>query len=132
MINEKALLYIIFFAFMFIMTHFSSHWIMREIFDSAGVSYEQVLRKRMEYRHLKKSSMLLTRWIKDVSENKKKTNRLFILYYLTKMPPIICLNISILGLFSDIFNNFLDNASLFNIALIIFSAVLNIIIPKKR
>ena len=130
--NEKALLYVIMFFLMMVMGRFASGWILREIYDSADLTIEDVYKKRIELRHRKHASRYLTNWIKSVSKDPKRTAKLFRVYHLATLPPIIRLGISVTGLFTHIFDRFLDFASMAVLALTVLTAFANLIFPKQK
>ena len=108
--NEKAICYIIFFAVMIFMNQWFNKWILYKAYESAGLTIKQVLDYRASLRGSNNQPRKLTAWILRVSPNPKKTRRLLNLYNLSMAPSIICLNISVMGLFSHIFDKFLDCA----------------------
>ena len=129
--NEKALLYVIFFLFMMILSRFSAGWILREIYDSAGISIESVCKKRLEFRHRKHANRYLSAWIMENSENPTRTARLFKIYHMVTMPPAIFLGLSVTGIFTHIFDKVLDLASMAVLALLIFTAFAGLF-PQNR
>ncbi len=130
--NEKAILYAIFFLFMIIMNRFLSGRLLREIYDSAGLTLEDIYKKRLELRHRKHASRYLSKWVLSVSPNPKRTGKLFKVYYLLTMPSVICLGVSVTGIFTHIFDRFLDFATMVVLALLISSAFASIFIFKEK
>ena len=108
--NEKAMGYIIFFAVMVFMNQWFNKWILYKAYKSAGLTTEQILDYRASLRGSNNQPQKLTAWVLKSSPDPRKTRRLLSLYNLSMAPSIICLGVSVMGLFSRIFDTFLDYA----------------------
>ena len=108
--NEKAICYIIFFAVMIIVNRWFNKWILLKVYESANLTWKDVLEYRATLRGSTKQPRLLTNWLLRVSPNPKKTRKLLNLYNLVMLPSVICLNFSVMGLFTHLFDTFLDYA----------------------
>lgn len=108
--NEKAVAYIIFFAAMIIVNRWFNKWILEKVYTSANLTWKDVLEYRATLRGSTKQPRLLTNWLLRVSPNPQKTRKLLILYNLVTLPSIICLSLSVMSLYSHIFDTFLDYA----------------------
>ena len=110
--NEKAVIYILYFGIMSFLTRFFNKWILLKVYQSANLTLQDVLEKRMKLKASNNAPRKLTNWILSVSPNKKETKKWFLIYNLIALPALICMNISITGLFTHIFDTFLDYASI--------------------
>lgn len=110
--NEKAVIYILYFGIMSFVTRFFNKWILLKVYQSANLTLQDVLEKRMKLKASNNAPRKLTNWILSVSPNKKETKKWFLIYNLIALPALICMNISITGLFTHIFDTFLDYASI--------------------
>ena len=108
--NEKAICYIIFFAVMIIVNRWFNKWILLKVYESANLTWKDVLEYRATLRGSTKQPRLLTNWLLRVSPNPKKTRKLLNLYNLVILPSVICLSFSVMGLFTHLFDTFLDYA----------------------
>ena len=93
-------------------TRFFNKWILLKVYQSANLTLQDVLEKRMKLKASNNAPRKLTNWILSVSPNKKETKKWFLIYNLIALPALICMNISITGLFTHIFDTFLDYASI--------------------
>lgn len=108
--NEKAAIYVIFFAAMIFVSKWFNKWILDKVYESANLTLKDVLEYRASLRGSTKQSRKLTGWILSVSPNPQKTKKLFALYHLVSAPSAICFSVSIMGLFTHFFDVFLDYA----------------------
>lgn len=106
--NEKALMYVIFFIGMIILTRLTGRWLYSRIYLSAGVKWEEVMEYLTERRGFKNKRLLP--WLISQSPDPAKTRRAALLYYLASAPAIICLAVAVTGLSTHFFDRFLDCA----------------------
>lgn len=130
--NEKAIGYIIVFAVLIFISKWFNRWILDKVYESANLTWKDVIEYRVNLRGSTHQSRKLTIWILSVSPNPTKTRKLFTFYHLVSAPSAICLILSIMGLFSHILDGFLDVAIMIVIAFTIVTILISVANSNKR
>lgn len=130
--NEKALCYIIFFAVMIIVNRWFNKWVLLKVYESANLTLKDVLEYRSTLRGATEQPRLMTLWLLRVSPNPKKTRKLLNLYFLVTLPSVVCLGFSVMGLFSHIFDAFLDYACFVVLGITVITVILGTIKSSKK
>lgn len=118
---------LVFYGFLFIISNLTNKYILEKSYNSANLSLLDVLEYRKSLRASTNQFTKLKAWVLSVSPNPQKTKRWLALYGLISAPSIICLSLSIMGLFINIFDSVLSCAWIFLIALIILTTISRIL-----
>lgn len=121
--NEKACIYIIVFALMSVLSRLFNKWVFNKILESANIKWEDIINHRKELQGLNNQPRKMTSWILNVSPNIKETRKWLNIYNLINLPSIIFLALSVMGLFSHIFDKILDIGFFIVFGILIFSTI---------
>ena len=88
-LNEKAIIYIVVFALMSVLSRLFNRWVFERILESANLKWEDVLNRRKELQGLNNQPRKMTSWILSVSPDRKETKKWFNIYNLINLPSII-------------------------------------------
>lgn len=127
--NEKALGNLIIFTGLFVLTIFSTRWMygkIRFLTDKSSVELS-AYRKKVWYNPKRFYDWLIENTVEEAAVRK-----LFIGYYLCKLPALIGLFISIIGLFTHSADSFMDMWSFVVIAFNIIVAIIGGIQGNKK
>lgn len=102
------MIYIVVFALMSILSRLFNQWAFERILESANLKWEDVLNRRKELQGLDYQTRKMTSWILSVSPDRKETRKWLNIYNLINLPSIIFLSLSVMGLFTHIFDKILD------------------------
>ena len=121
--NEKAIIYIVVFALMSVLGRLLNRWVFERILESANLKWEDVLNRRKELQGLNHQPRKMTSWILSVSPDRKETRKWFNIYNVINLPSIIFLSLSVMGLFTHIFDKVLDVGFFIVLGIVMFSTV---------
>lgn len=121
--NEKAMIYIVVFALMSVLSRLFNRWVFERILESANLKWEDVLNRRKELQGLDKQPRKMTSWILSVSPDRKETKKWFNIYNLINLPSIIFLSLSVMGLFTHLFDKILDIGFFIVLGIVMVSTV---------
>lgn len=127
--NEKALGNLIIFTGLFVLTIFSTRWMygkIRFLTDKSPMELS-AYRKKVWY-----NPKRFYDWLIENTAEEAAVRKLFIGYYLCKLPALIGLFISIIGLFTHRADSFMDMWSFVVIAFNIIVAVIGGIQGSRR
>lgn len=102
------MIYIVVFALMSILSRLFNRWAFERILESANLKWEDVLNRRKKLQGLDYQTRKMTSWILSVSPERKETRKWLNIYNLINLPSIIFLSLSVMGLFTHIFDKILD------------------------
>lgn len=102
------MIYIVVFALMSILSRLFNRWAFGRILESANLKWEDVLNRRKKLQGLDYQTRKMTSWILSVSPDRKETRKWLNIYNLINLPSIIFLSLSVMGLFTHIFDKILD------------------------
>lgn len=129
--NNKAFIYIIWFVISLPLSQMVCRWLWNAVCESAGKNPDDVLAYRGELRGSAFTHRKLYSWLLSNSDNPQKTKKMMSLYQLCTAPAAICLMFAVMGLFTSLFNKFLDIAAFAMIAFIILCGIAGIVHHKK-
>lgn len=121
--NEKAMIYLVVFALMSVLSRLFNRWAFERILESANLKWEDVLNRRKELQGLDNQPRKMTTWILSVSSNRKETRKWLNIYNLINLPSIIFLSLSVMGSFTHIFDKLLDIGFFIVLGIVMFSTV---------
>lgn len=130
--NDKAAIYIIFFAVMIFASKWFNKWILDKVYESANLTIKDVMEYRATLRGSTKQSRKLTSWILSVSPEPQKTKKYFALYHLVSAPSVICFSVSIMGLFTHLFDIFLDYACFIVLGITMITTIIGMVNGFKK
>ena len=130
--REKALILVIVFLFLIPMIWLSIRWLWELICKVAGVTKQEVRLYRIKVRHNANPHKMVIPWMLSKTENQKKLRRLLRIYQACILPNLLCLTLAIAGLFTPVFDKFLDCASIVMTALVLMLTLVGIIYRKTR
>lgn len=122
-LNEKALVYVIWFAISIPLTQVVCRWLWTAVCESAGKNPADITAHRLEMRGSSYTNRKLHSWLLSNSSNPSKTRKMMTIYQLCTAPAAVCLMFSVIGLFTHVFDKFLDVAAFVIMALIFLYAV---------
>lgn len=125
--NDKALVYIIWFAVSVPLSQLTCRWLWDAVCESAGKSVADVRAYRAELTGSEIAFKMLHSWLLSCSPNPSKTRKMLAIYQLCTMLPAFFLMFSVIGLFTHLFDKFLDIAAYAMIALNMLYAIAGII-----
>ena len=103
--REKGMGYIIAFFGLMILNQFAVMWIWPYIYDCTGKSPQEISRYRRKVRYNPKKLYI---WLTENSSDRKGTGRRLIFYYLSKLPALLGLVVSVIGLFTSLVDPVMD------------------------
>lgn len=123
---------LVFYGVLLIISNLTNKYILEKAYNSANLSLLDVLEYRKSLRGSTNQTTKLKAWILSVSTNPQKTKRWLALYGLISAPSIVCLSLSVMGLFIDIFDSVLSYAWIYLLILIIAIIFYRLIIVIKK
>lgn len=115
------MIYIVVFALISVLSRVFNIWAFERILESANLKWEDVLNRRKELQGLDNQPRKMTTWILSVSPNRKETRKRLNIYNLINLPSIIFLSLSVMGLFTHIFDKILDIGFFIVLGIVMFS-----------
>lgn len=103
--REKGMGYIIAFFGLMILNQFAVMWIWPYIYDCTGKSPQEISRYRRKVRYNPKKLYI---WLTENSSDRKGTGRRLIFYYFSKLPALLGLVVSVIGLFTSFVDPVMD------------------------
>lgn len=103
--REKGIGYIIAFFGLMILNQFAVMWIWPYIYDCTGKSPQEISRYRRKVRYNPKKLYI---WLTENSSDRKGAGRRLIFYYLSKLPALLGLVVSVIGLFTSLVDPVMD------------------------
>lgn len=128
--NDKAFVYIIWFAISVPLSQITCRWLWGAVCESVGKSVGDVKAYRAELSGSDIAFKMLHSWLLSVSPNPSKTRKMIVVYQLCTMLPAFFLMFSVIGLFTNIFDKFLDIAAYAIIALMMLYLVAGFVYHK--
>ena len=107
-------------------------WILDKVYESANLTIKDVMEYRATLRGSTKQSRKLTSWILSVSPEPQKTKKYFALYHLVSAPSAICFSVSIMGLFTHLFDIFLDYACFIVLGITMITTIIGMVNGFKK
>lgn len=129
--NDKAFVYIIWFVISIPLSQIVCRWLWNAICESAGKNPADVMAYRAELRGSSFTHRKLYSWLLSNSDHPQKTKRMINLYQLCTAPAAIFLMFAGMGLFTNVFNTFLNIAAFAMIVFIILGAIAGIVYHKN-
>ena len=106
--NEKALVYIIWYLGYVILMHFVCRWMWEEICVSAGKGPAEVMARRKEICGSSRTYKKMYIWLLGESPEPKRTKKWIYLYQIATLLPSVGVLLSVMGLFTHAFDSILD------------------------
>ena len=103
--REKGMGYIIAFFDLMILNQFAVMWIWPYIYDCTGKSPQEISRYRRKVRYNPKKLYV---WLTENSSDRKGTGRRLMFYYLSKLPALLGVIVSVIGLFTSLVDPVMD------------------------
>lgn len=103
--REKAIGYIIMFFGFMILNQFAVMWIWSYIYDCTGKSPQEISRYRRKIRYNPKKLYI---WLTESSCDRKDTGRRLLFYYFSKLPALLGIIVSVIGLFTSFVDPVMD------------------------
>ena len=103
--REKGMGYIIAFFGLMILNQFAVMWIWPYIYDCTGKSPQEISRYRRKVRYNPKKLYV---WLTENSSDRKGTGRRLMFYYLSKLPALLGVIVSVIGLFTSLVDPVMD------------------------
>lgn len=103
--REKGMGYIIAFFGLMILNQFAVMWIWPYIYDCTGKSPQEISRYRRKVRYNPKKLYI---WLTENSCDRKGTGRRLIFYYLSKLPELLGVIVSVIGSFTSLVDPVMD------------------------
>lgn len=129
--NDKAFVYIIWFAISIPLSQMVCRWLWNAVCESAGKNPAAVMDYRAELRGSAFTHRKLYSWLLSNSDNPQKTKKMMSLYQLCTAPAAICLMFAVVGLFTNFFSKFLNIAAFAMIAFIILCGIAGVVYHKN-
>ena len=117
---------------MSVLSRLFNRWAFERILESASLKWEDVLNLRKKLQGLDNQPRKMTTWILSVSPNKKETRKWLNIYNLINLPSIIFLSLSVMGLFTHIFDKILDIGFFIVLGIVMFSTAYGSISNMSR
>lgn len=108
---------------MSVLSRLFNRWAFERILESASLKWEDVLNRRKELQGLDNQPRKMTTWILSVSPNRKETRKRLNIYNLINLPSIIFLSLSVMGLFTHLFDKILDVGFFIVLGIVMVSTV---------
>lgn len=108
---------------MSVLSRLLNRWVFERILESANLKWEDVLNRRKEMQGPDKQPRKMTSWILSVSPDRKETKKWFNIYNLINLPSIIFLSLSVMGLFTHLFDKILDIGFFIVLGIVMVSTV---------
>lgn len=103
--REKGMGYIIAFFGLMILNQFAVMWVWPYIYDCTGKSPQEISRYRRKVRYNPKKLYI---WLTENSSDRKGTGRRLLFYYLSKLPALLGIFVSVIGLFTSFVDPVMD------------------------
>ena len=115
-VNEKAVGYIIAFVMFTLMSRMTCRWLLDIAYRVSGIPFEEIV-FRKQLKMLRREDIPFKRWLLENAEDPDRVKKYLDAYKYSVLPGLLCVVISIAGLFTHAFDGFMDSASLVFIAL---------------
>ncbi len=112
---------------MSVISRLFNRWAFERILESASLKWEDVLNHRKELQGLYNQPRKMTTWILSISPNRKETRKWINIYNLINLPSIIFLSLSVMGLFTHLFDKILDVGFFIVLGIVMVSTIYGLI-----
>ncbi|MBE6563431.1 MAG: hypothetical protein E7660_06815 [Ruminococcaceae bacterium] len=115
-VNEKALGYTIIFSVFALMSKMTCRWLLDIAYSVSGIPFEKIV-ERKQLKMLRREEMPFNTWLLENSVDPDRVKKYLDAYKYAVIPGFLCVLVSVIGLFTHAFDNFMDLASLGFIAI---------------
>ncbi len=129
--NEKAILYLMFFIGMAVLNRTFNKWMLIDVIESAGKNYADVMEFKMGLKGSSNQPRKLTAWLLRESPNPKETRKKLNRYNFASLPSLMGIMLSVSAIFVPMLNKALDYAW-FIVMLITFGLIIYGAVVRKR
>lgn len=126
--NEKAVIYILWFFGYILLMFFACQWIWDAICQSAGKGPSEVMARREEICGRRKFSFKkIYAWLLERSPEPKQTKKWIVFYWIAVLLPAVGVILSVIALFTHALDNFLATASWVTMGYMFFMAIAGVV-----